>query len=367
MQIQRNTLSQPLLKTRHLSGKPLVKNQFAIRFSGKSDGGKAEITPTSLPILSTEQLEARSEVFTIQRPYDGELKMRLWRPSVESEKKGNAFKKDPSILFVHGENSTSAEMGPLACLLSDQHPQVYGLDIEDLGYKNSNSESSSSGSPVGDIQTPNQLVSQVYDALEWLSKTHEVPVFLIGQNLGGILATLLSSTRSDNKKIKGLVLISPTFQFSEASVSRRFRFNYHLQRILQKIGLPWQPIPFPEAYAQTPLASKGYSEKVTRLTPDSWVTMKKMMQVSQESSEFINVPVLTLMNEVDSLVNPTTTHQVHQKIASPDKQMILYNRLDNGTPVGNNLIQEPDILLRMGKSIHRWIVGRAVSFNKKSD
>jgi alpha-beta hydrolase superfamily lysophospholipase len=229
-----------------------------------------------------------------------------WRPEAQPR---------AAILLVHGLGEHSGRYAHVAHACNERGFAVYAVDHYGHG--------KSDGQP-GFVERFSVYLDGVRALLDHLrDKEPEVPVFLLGHSMGGLIAAALLCT--GQASIRAAVLSGPAFRTDdEPSALLRWliRLVSRLAPTAPMIGLdPAGVSRDPEvvkAYVGDPLVHHG------KLSARLLAEMMAAMHDTLECAETIELPVLVLHGEADRLTSPQGSALFCDRIASRDKTLKTY-------------------------------------------
>ncbi|MHA1145902.1 MAG: alpha/beta fold hydrolase [Candidatus Helarchaeota archaeon] len=221
------------------------------------------------------------------------------------------------VLGIHG----LAAHGEFFVLVADQVIQndiaVYALDLKGHGR---------SSGPKGDIINFRELIDQVNEFISYLKIKHPgIPIFLMGQSMGGCLSINLAAIYPD--AASGLILTGPAVKTS---------INFSITDILQ---LPCFALIYPFK-KEKPLVNIAKRQKVSSRNPlrqeydqvDDYrlkkISIRYLLQVNKwvkkafRSAPNLTCPVLVIQGTGDLLVPPEAVRDFFDKLKTTDKQFI---------------------------------------------
>ncbi len=153
------------------------------------------------------------------------------------------------------------------------------------------------------------------------------PVFLVGHSLGGLIGALYLIEHQG--ELAGAVLSGPLVKVPDNILAITIILGKALSVLAPRLGLIAPPEAagvsrnpaVVEAYETDPLVYRG--KTTARLGSE---ILKAMQRIGAEAPR-ITLPLLILQGSADRLVSPSGAQILHDRIASPDKQIILYEDL----------------------------------------
>lgn len=251
-------------------------------------------------------------------------------------------------------------MSPLAWILADKKPNVYGIDVKNVSYADNN---------VGDFKSYAELVNEVRETVEWLYREHGQPVFLVAHSMGGLISTLIASdppkTENGESMLKGIVLMAPAYDYAPGTYPTSFHLKYLRRLAAEKLGLGSKPLGIPPTQALTSVTGNlekqrlmlKAKDRVHTFTPTSWRELHRMMSAGSKAAKDVNLSSLMLIPAHDGIADPMAMERIFRLFGAKDKQMVVYG------DAKHDLVWEP-VLDEMAQVINRWITARSVSFGK---
>jgi acylglycerol lipase len=153
------------------------------------------------------------------------------------------------------------------------------------------------------------------------------PVFLVGHSMGGLIGALY--LLDHQKELAGAVLSGPAVKIPDNIPAVTIFLGKALSVLAPRLGLIAPPEAsgvsrdpaVVQAYETDPLVYRG------KMTPRLGSEMLKVMRCVATESSRITLPLLILQGSADRLVDPSGAQMLHNRVASPDKRIILYEGL----------------------------------------
>lgn len=142
-------------------------------------------------------------------------------------------------------------------------------------------------------------------------RAQHYPVFLLGQSMGGALATILAAQSAE---LPGLVLLAPYF-----SMPRSLRWLARSHPVLGMVA-PWLVSHDPRSIldADARAASLGYGALAPRLLNE----LRTVSRRAREAAPHVRAPVLTLYSGSDNRVAPEDVERTFATLASREKWLV---------------------------------------------
>jgi alpha-beta hydrolase superfamily lysophospholipase len=159
------------------------------------------------------------------------------------------------------------------------------------------------------------------------NRQKDKPVFLVGHSMGGLIGALYLLDHQG--ELAGAVLSGPAVKVPDNIPAVTIFLGKALSVLAPRLGLIAPPEAsgvsrdpaVVRAYETDPLVYRG------KMTPRLGSEMlKAMRRVATEASR-ITLPILILQGSADHLVDPSGAQMLHDRVASPDKRIILYEGL----------------------------------------
>jgi acylglycerol lipase len=153
------------------------------------------------------------------------------------------------------------------------------------------------------------------------------PVFLVGHSMGGLIGALYLLDHQG--ELAGAVLSGPAVKVPDNITAVTIFLGKVFSVLAPRLGLIAPPEAagvsrdpaVVRAYETDPLVYRG--KMTARLGSE---ILKTMRRVGAEASR-ITLPLLILQGSADRLVDPSGAQMLYDRVASPDKRIILYEGL----------------------------------------
>lgn len=244
-----------------------------------------------------------------------------WEPETAAE---------AAIVLVHGAGEHIGRYEHVAQWFVEQRIAVIGGDLPGLG------RSAGRRGHIDDFE------EYIKTAREWLlqakSRFGEVPIFMLGHSMGGLVVTrLLQAPDAASLPIRGAVLSSPCYALKLAIPAWKQRLAAVLDLMAPTFRMP-NGIDS-TSVSRSPEIVHAYSvdPHIESRVSVRWFTqLQKAMQLAMAEAAAVTQPVFLLQAGADLLVDPNKPIQFIEKVASSDKKIIVYPDLYH------ELLNEPE-------------------------
>lgn len=213
-----------------------------------------------------------------------------------------------ALLVVHGLGEHSGRYEAVARQLNTHGVSVFAPDLRGHGR---------SGGRRGHARTFDLLLSDLELVLENVRlRTGELPLFMLGQSLGGLVALRFAETRPETN-LRGLILSAPLLRLASPPPRWLHVLAGMMNRVLPAAGLYNRIAPSDlshdseavQAYRSDPLVHD-------RVTPRLYVGMFAAMSAARaELSRLKVTDVLVLVPGADPVVDPDATLEIAAEMA----------------------------------------------------
>lgn len=243
-----------------------------------------------------------------------------------------------AVALVHGIAEHSSRYRHAAEFLAERGYTVYTFDLRGHGR--------SPGKRIL-FQHMDQHSTDVATFLQWVQReTTEVPLFLFGHSMGGLVVTYYVLTAKPS--LRGVILSAPAIKLDDVSP-----MLLAIARLLAKVtpALPMRQLEFAaisrdptvlEENRNDPLIYHGGIPVSTGLA-----MARAVAHVQQQMTEF-RLPLLLLHGTGDRMVTPEASKQLYAQAATTDKELKLYEGLYH------ELLNEPE-KEEILEDIIRWL------------
>ena len=222
------------------------------------------------------------------------------------------------ILLAHGLGEHSGRYTYLAKHCTDRGFAVFAVDH----YGHGKSEGL-----AGHVERFSVYLDGIRALLGLVRDEHpEVPVFLLGHSMGGLIAAAF--LRESQEGLRGCVLSGPAFTSEAAPSAVVLWINRLLSFLtptvpvtgLDPAGVSRDP-EVVRAYVSDPLVHHG--KMTARLVAEMMATMRTTLAGAAD----VKLPLLIMHGEADVLTSPEGSRKFHAHAASSDKTLKLYPEL----------------------------------------
>ncbi|AMO67520.1 alpha/beta hydrolase fold protein [gamma proteobacterium BDW918] len=222
------------------------------------------------------------------------------------------------VVIVHGLGEHGARYQALAETLNNSGYNCYALDHPGHGL---------SDGKKGHIDNFSMFIDTTVEFIQRVRATApELPCFMIGHSMGGVIAT--NVLIQNPELIDACVLSGPALATDEA-------VGPLLKRILKTIAAVFPRLP---VFAVDPSLVCSVPEVVAEYREDPLVlsgrgTANLIVEIlagsvqAMAGAKSINTPMLLLHGEQDALAHPKGSQMLYDTIASTDKKIVIYPKL----------------------------------------
>lgn len=220
-----------------------------------------------------------------------------------------------AVLLVHGLGEHSSRYGHVAEHLTQRGIALQALDHYGHG---------KSDGLAGYVERFSVYLDGVDAALQKIKREHpEVPLFLIGHSMGGLIAATFLLQQQD--AFRACVLSGPAFKSDQAppaiviAIIRLLALLAPTLPLLQldASGVSRDPAVV-DAYMRDPLVHHG------KLSARLLAQMSAAMQSTLAKAAGITIPILIMHGEDDQLTSPSGSAQMFERVGSEDKTLKTY-------------------------------------------
>lgn len=223
-----------------------------------------------------------------------------------------------SILIIHGLHEHCSRYQRMAEYLTGKDYAVYGLDLPGHG---------KSDGTRAFIESFADLLEPIETCLELIKSAHpDLPVFLVGHSMGGLIAAAYMIEHPNH--VAGSVLSGSLVKVPEYITDFTIQIGRFLSKALPKFriveidkeGLSRDP-EVVQAYINDPLVYNG--KTTVRISNE----INFGIDLVEEYGSKITEPVLLLHGGEDRICDPAWSQYLYDLISSPDKKLIIYDGL----------------------------------------
>ena len=220
-----------------------------------------------------------------------------------------------ALLLVHGLGEHSSRYRHVASTLTQRGFALHTLDHYGHGKSDGHG---------GHVPRFSVFLDGVTALLDDVKKTSgDLPLFLLGHSMGGLITARFLMTRQD--EFRAAALSGPAFKSDEAPPA----FVLWLNRLLSAL-LPTLPMialdatlvsrdpDVVKAYLSDPLVHHG------KLTSRLIAEMTKAMDDTVARAGEVSLPLLTMHGDADKLTSPEGSTEFHANAGSSDKTLKMY-------------------------------------------
>ncbi len=248
------------------------------------------------------------------------------------------------IIIIHGLHEHSGRYHHVGNYLADHGYAVYGLDFPGHGR---------SGGIRSYVDSFKEFTDPLQDLLNKIRSWYpELPIFLLGHSLGGLISSVFLLDHQD--QLSGAILSGSLVRVPDYVSDFTVQLGRTLSTLLPKFrilgididGISRDPNVV-QAYRDDPLV---YTGKMTARISD--VMNKGIERLAQQGSR-IEVPLLLLHGSEDRLCDPAWSEYLRDLVSSQDKQLQIYQGLYH------EVYNEPEAD-RVLQDVLRWLEDRTV-------
>jgi alpha-beta hydrolase superfamily lysophospholipase len=220
-----------------------------------------------------------------------------------------------ALLIIHGLAEHCGRYGNVVDYFMPRGYAVYGLDHVGHG------QSEGTRVYVDHFSDFTDNIKIYFDMIrQWQP---DLPIFIIGHSMGGLISTLYLIEHQD--ELKGAILSAPLIKASEEMSALMIALAKTISKILPKLplvqveaqGVSRDPAVV-QAYIDDPLVYNG------KVTARLGVELIRAMQQAETQAAIINLPLIVLQGSNDTLVNPAGAQMLYDRASTTDKQIKIY-------------------------------------------
>ena len=217
------------------------------------------------------------------------------------------------VVIVHGLGAHSGIFNNLVEFLCDRQFQVYALDLRGHGH---------SEGQRGYINSWNEFRQDLKAFLQLIiSQEPNLPLFLLGQSLGGTIA--LDYALHDGEQLQGLILLSPAlkvrispFKLILGRIFSRFMPHFTLNTGIDLTTISRNP----QVVAAAAQDGLRHKKGTARLATEFWQAVDWL----EANAAKLAVPTLILYGGADRVTLPESSSLLFKTIALADKEQHEY-------------------------------------------
>jgi len=223
-----------------------------------------------------------------------------------------------SVVINHGLHEHSGRYEHLVAFLTDNNFAVYGLDLPGHG-KTPGIRSF--------VNSFNDFIEAVEIYLDMIrSWQPDLPVFLMGHSMGGLIAAVFLIDHQD--QLRGAVLSGSLVQVPEYVSDLTLKMGNILSVLLPKFGVVRIDA---EGLSRDPAVVQAYIDDPLVFTGKSKVRISNEINrgiiLLEKEGTKIDLPLLILHGGADRVCDPSWSEYLHNLVSSPDKELIIYDGL----------------------------------------
>lgn len=223
------------------------------------------------------------------------------------------------IIFIHSWSDHSGRYADVATQLAEAGYASYACDYEGHGQS------------VGERSQIRSFQSWVTDLENFIgavqSEWRSVPMFLCGHGVGGGVAAHYLVAPHQGQEIDGVIFNASTLVLGPEVPKLKVWLAWFVGRLL-----PWLPIPTQfngSLLSRDPAAAQAYEQDPLvhhqRMTAGTGRQLLMANIKAGKNLHRLQVPMLVLHGSADTLVTEAGSREVHEKAASIDKTLKIYD------------------------------------------
>ncbi|MCF6094144.1 lysophospholipase [Microaerobacter geothermalis] len=219
------------------------------------------------------------------------------------------------ILLIHGAAEHCERYDHVGQWFNQQGISLYSGDLPGHG---------KSPGKKGDIESFQQYISTAN--LWWdeiTSLIPQVPHYLMGHSMGGLVAARLMETTSLSVLPRGVILSSPLFELQLEVPEWKDKMARLIRNIYPQLQMPSGIQP--EQVSRDPQVVQSYARDplISHKVSIRWyiALQKEMKQLWEEISSIPDVPFLILQAGTDKLVKPEAAERFYQQLPVRRKEL----------------------------------------------
>lgn len=220
-----------------------------------------------------------------------------------------------AIILVHGFGAHKMRWRAFAEFFLEKNISSYAIDLKGFG---ENAEEK------GHIDSFNTYLEDILTLRERiLEEAPGTEIFLAGESMGALISFLLAA--KNPAPFKGLICLSPAFR-----VALKFSVSKYIEIFFSLFFFPRKKIDAP--FAAELLTRDAHYQKLLEkdekeirfATAKFFCAFSMAQRRAKFASGKINLPILFLLAGRDAMVSTKASKKIFDRIASPDKKMIVY-------------------------------------------
>lgn len=235
-----------------------------------------------------------------------------------------------SIVFVlHAAYGSSDLFYPIADYLKTRGIMVVGID-----YRGHGRTGGQAGGKLGDFHEFKDIYSDVITLVEHYQVKFNVPIFLLGYDIGGLIAVQIANLIKE-PILEGLILISPIWELEQKwkhiflypflSLGKMISKSENHQKVLEeKLETTYF-----EEYKQF---AKNDPLRLKRMSYRMFKSLLDLIRKTHHLRGKINLPCIFFQGTEDFMVDHYAVHKLYEKWGHPTKKIRLYEN------IGHNIL-----------------------------
>lgn len=259
------------------------------------------------------------------------------------------------VLLLHGMGTSGGEYAPLGEWLVRCGVEVRALNLR-AGARDPDERRRGDGFDFALLRE---------DFLAWVESVDggEVPLFLVGESMGGLLAIRLLSEEAIGKRFRGAILLCPVVSLARKTPDWQKKVLRGVAWIFPRLVLKpgWFVSGKREELVLT--RNREYQEylqrmphRVRRYTVRFLAGVDWLMEQAWKRAGSFRVPVLLLNGEEDVFIRPEQARGWFREVGAEDREQIVYAG-------SQHLLLHEENTEEVLRDIRRWIGKRAEGFH----
>lgn len=227
-----------------------------------------------------------------------------------------------AIVLVHGFAEHCGRYGGVAHTFAKENTAVYTYDQRGYGR---------SGGPRAYVDRFDDYLDDLGQVLSFVrSRTSDLPLFLFGHSMGGLVALKYVLDRAP--ALKGLIMSAPALEVNSNLAPFLRRFAQVLGRVAPTLPTTRSP---QGAISRDPAvvtaAQNDPFNYHRRIPARTGAELLRAGREVREQMDSLRTPFLLLQGTADQLVSPAGSRALYQRAAATDKTLHLYEGLYHET------------------------------------